>query len=167
MNSSLAPAGRSLCSAFEGVIALLLEKTGASRTTLRIDLPEIGASVTLPVAEALRSGERSLRQEGSVNQRAAATVQWLERYREVLVQNDFKAEPKPPQALVDIYGTKAQMLGPIVHADTLVGWISVHENSGSRIWREEDIAALQEALDSATRLVEDFAAANSGDPTEI
>lgn len=166
MTRSLTPAGRALRDSLEEVMALLLEKTGASRTTLRIDLPEIDASVTLPIAEALHPGERSLRQEGGVNQREAATVQWLERHRKTLVQNDFKEEPKPPQALVDIYGTKAQMLGPIVLGGALVGWISVHENTGPRIWREGDIAALQDSLGSVTRLIEDFTAANTNDSAE-
>jgi maleate isomerase len=82
--------------------------------------------------------------------------QWLERHRRILVQNDFSQEPRPPQALIDAYSTAAQMLGPVILKGALAGWISVHENSGPRAWQDQDVAALQEAVDAVVRLVEDF-----------
>lgn len=139
---------------FDDIMRRLLEETGASRTTLRADIEALGVSVNLPMAEALRPGVNSLRGDGSVNQRAAETVEWLEAHRTILVQNDFDAAPYPPAALVQSYGTKAQMLGPIFIGDRLIGWISVHENTGPRQWAAADVAALREAITRASAIIE-------------
>jgi hypothetical protein len=48
-----------------------------------------------------------------------------------------------------IFGTKAQMIAPIVRANKMVGWISVHQNESARQWKPEDVVALEAAVDAA------------------
>jgi maleate isomerase len=125
----------------------LLAATSASRVTVRLDLPQLGFGVDDVAAEARQDGVASLQGQTAINQRAAATVQWLERERRLLVQDDLAgADPAPPPQLVEIYGTRAQMLAPLELEDDLVGWISVHENRGPRHWSDEDKSALQSAV---------------------
>jgi maleate isomerase len=133
----------------------LLAATGASRVTVRLDLPQLGFGVDDVAAEARQDGVASLQGQTAINQRAAATVRWLERERRLLVQDDLAgADPAPPPQLVEIYGTRAQMLAPLEQAGDLVGWISVHENRGPRHWRNED----QHALETAAAWFQDWLA---------
>ena len=130
------------------VLQDLLDRTDASRVTLRVDVPEHGFHVDKAAVEALAPGERSLLQESSVDQRTADTVKWLIEQRRILVQNDvFSHGPAPPSALMKIYGTRAQMLGPLFVGEWLAGWISVHQNHSPRTWRPSDQEALETAME--------------------
>jgi maleate isomerase len=140
----------------------LLDATAASRTTLRLDWRPWGAHVDDVFAEAREPGIESLVGKTSIRQREAETVKWLERTRCVLVQGDCAAEsPAPPPALLDIYGVRAQMLAPLVVNETLVGWISVHENSSPRKWTPEDIQALENAAAAVTNTLDEENARSS------
>ena len=130
----------------------LLKDTKASRVTIRLDVPSRGFHVDSVVAEAVATGVKSLKGDSSINQRQAATVKWLERERRLLVQDDLsKADPAPPPALVAVYETKAQMLGPLIKGDHVFGWISVHYNEGPRQWTRSEITALERAVTQAYR----------------
>lgn len=137
------------------VLGRLREATGALRTTLRVDVPALAFHVDLPAAEALAPGARSLLAEGSIDQRAAPTIHWLERERRVLAQPDFQAaDPRPPQALIDAYGVQAQMLGPILSGGCLAGWISVHSATRRARWSDKEVAALEAAVEETRRLLD-------------
>ena len=136
-----------LVARFNGLIAELRAKTNASRTTLRLDVEEHGFRVNGVVAEALAPGIKSIAQEVNLQQRKTQTATYLEQHRKILVQNDcLNAELSPPKELMQIYGTKAQMMGPIVRDGKLTGWISVHYNLSTREWTPGDIAALESAV---------------------
>lgn len=139
-----------LRASFNTLLADLLQATGASRTTLRIDMPEIGFHVDDPAGEARNPGDTdvpALTGQTALDQRALDTVRWLDQNRRNLVQNFCQgAVPSPPQALIDIYGVKAQMLGPVIVDDALVGWISVHENRRVREWNAAEVSALDAAI---------------------
>jgi maleate isomerase len=138
--------------AFDAILAELLEATSASRTTLRIDDAAHGFHVDDVAGEALASGEPSLRGQTSINQRAAATAQWVEKNRRLLVQADLShGDPRPPEALLRLYKVKAQMLAPIERDGRLDGWISVHEARGTRQWSEQDQAAVSKAVAQVLR----------------
>lgn len=150
--------GREIASRFDAILETLLETTAASRVTLRIDLPEHDFGVNVPAAEARAPGVKSLMSESSLDQRAAATIEWLERERRILVQSDVLSDvlsdgPRPPQALIDIYGTRAQMLGPLFDGAHLMGWISVHQSGRAREWRASDVAALENALEAVREVL--------------
>lgn len=132
---------------FEAILQELLDRTGATRTTLRLDLPDLGFQINDVAAEALAPGMRSLRCDTSIDQRAAASARFLERERRMLVQPDcLNAEAAPPPELIRLYGVRAQMLGPVIRSGELTGWISVHDTRDAREWRAADIAALEEAI---------------------
>jgi maleate isomerase len=138
---------------FQEILQELLVSTGASRTTLRLDLPDQDAGLDTVAAEALAPGIRSIRNDTSIrNLRGASTVRFLVEQRRPLVQNDCLADAlAPPSELIELYGVRAQMLAPIVRDDRLIGVISVHYVPGPRDWRAEDVAALQEATERVQR----------------
>jgi maleate isomerase len=140
----------------ERVMATLREATGGSRTTLRIDVPEHNCNVDRVCAESVAPGIAELKLNTSLNQRSLATVQWLIATRKPLVQDDCaNAEVKPPKALMEVYGVKAQMLVGLETADgEVIGWISVHYVPGTRTWTDAEVAALQRAADQVRAILQ-------------
>jgi maleate isomerase len=129
--------------ALQAIIDELHETTRASRTTLRIARPPEYFPV---VAETLNEGMRSIAADVHIDLRRAATVEFLKREQRMLVQRDCLVdEPAAPRELVDVYGTRAQMMAPIVRGGSLIGYISVHHAGEPRDWSEEDVAALESA----------------------
>jgi maleate isomerase len=149
-------ASGSLRAALQSVTQELLERTGADRTTLRVDVPEHDLVVDLTAAESLRPAVRSIRRDAGLDQRRLNTVQWVEAHRTNLVQPHFRGDPAPPQALIEVYGVKAQMLGPVQGRQggnpALVGWLSAHSLT-EREWSRDDIAALDAARAAVERLL--------------
>lgn len=128
------------------IMRRLLDATGASRTTLRIDDAHHGFHSDEVLAEALAPVQASMVGEKSIRHRAAATAQWLEANRRLLVQNDFvSGGPEAPRALRDVFGVQAQMLAPVVREGRLDGWVSVHLAGATRIWSPDDQAAAERA----------------------
>jgi maleate isomerase len=138
--------------ALRDILHDLLTTTTASRTTLRLGLPKRNLRVDKVAAEAIAPGVRPIGEDSSIDQRALPTVKFIEEERRILVQNDcLTADPAPPAALIDFYGVKAQMLGPIVLDDSVIGWISVHYTPGPREWTHKDVAALRDAVERVRR----------------
>jgi maleate isomerase len=136
------------------ILADLLRTTDASRTTIRLDLPQFGFHVDDPAGEARTDEAPALSGQTALDQRSLATVRWLEINKFSLIQSDCaNADPAPPEALMNFYGVKAQMLGPIIRDDKLVGWISVHENRATRQWSETDVDHLTSALHQVDSLL--------------
>jgi maleate isomerase len=116
--------------------------TGAHRATLRLDVPGMNFPC---VAESCAPGVRAISDDNSLDQAGAATAQWITRTRRVLVQPDLSAaDPAPPQALLDAYGVRAQMLAPVMVAGERVGWISLH-STAPRDWTPEQVMAIEMA----------------------
>lgn len=134
---------------FQGVMETLLETTDASRTTLRLDLPEINVTVDTIIAEATAHGAISLKGSKSITdlRNTVAPVKYLAEHLKILVQDDcLNATPAPPPSLIEHYGVKAQMLGPVIENGSLIGVISVHYNLGVRHWSEQDVEHLRQAM---------------------
>jgi len=124
------------------VLRELLTATGASRVTLRLDV----AGMNFPVVAEAVDGVAALSGVHSLDQRRLATVEYLFRTHDVLVQDDCRvAEPPPPAALMSGYGVQAQMLAPLLHGGTVLGWISVHDCTRTRSWTETDVDRLRAA----------------------
>jgi maleate isomerase len=129
------------------VLRGLLSDTGASRATLRLDV----AGMNFPVVAEAVDGVVPLSGVHSLDQRNLATVRYLFRTHDVLVQDDCQtADPPPPAALVDAYGVKAQMLAPLLYAATVLGWVSVHDCTRARSWTDTDVAQLRAAVQEIT-----------------
>ena len=129
----------------QGLMAELLERTGASRTTLRID--DTPGEVFPVKAEALAPGINSIAGDRTIPIRESATFKWMERERRILVQEDLlSADPAPAADLIERYGGRAQMLAPIERDGELIGLVSVHYAPGPRSWSDEDVAVLEDVL---------------------
>ena len=137
------------------VLATLLAESNGSRTTLRIDDAARGWNVDFVCGEATKPGVKPLRGDGSIDQRAAATVKWLDANKRHLVQPDLtnSPDPAPPPALLSAYAAKAQMLAPLFSKDGfLQGWISVHYVDGTHDFTEAEIASLTHAQERVKAL---------------
>ena len=133
--------------AYEQVMEDLRQRLGASRTTLRLDQPDANYPVA---AESCALGVASIRHDNSIDQRNAASARWILKEGRVLVVDDaLTADPAPPTAIVNVYGLRAFMLAPLARKDarSLIGWISVHENSGRRRWTEAEVSEVQVAVE--------------------
>jgi maleate isomerase len=153
-----------LAATFDAILRDVFRQTDASRTTIRLDLPELGMSLASPIAEIRGPGVRSLIGEVSVNQRSSAAVRWLDRERRVFVMNDCLApedpETAPGQEVLDIYGLRAEMVAPIIRDGQLIGCLSAHDTRGPRHWSPEEVRVMEEGV----RLVL-HAVAHFGRPT--
>jgi maleate isomerase len=130
----------------------LLRSCDADRVTVRLDAPDLALDVDITVGEAVRAGVRRLGGDRTLDQRALETVRWLEEHRRPLVQPDFGSPPIPPSALREVYGVKAQMLGPVEVGGELVGWVSVH-SLAERPWSSADVLALEQTARSVDALM--------------
>lgn len=127
--------------ALEAIVERLLAESGASRVTLRQDVP--GKYVFPVTHEALVPGAGSLMEERTVDLRTQPVVGELERGRQV-VQNDSRAandDPAFQQMLFTYGGLSAQIVTPILRDERLVAIVSVHELRGPRVWTAEEIEA--------------------------
>jgi hypothetical protein len=146
---------KDLARKFDNVLTTLLRESHGSRTTLRIDDSARGWDVDFVCAEATQSGVKSLRGDGSIDQRAAQTVKWMEKHRRNLIQPDLtnNPDPAPPPALMSAYAAKAQMLAPLFNTSGyLQGWISVHYIDGTHQFSEAETSALDKAREEVLQL---------------
>ncbi len=89
-----------LAAALEPILHDLMAATQALRCTVRIDHPALGYSVNTPCAEVLAPGAPSMMGDGSIDHRRARSVRWVEKTRQILLQEDVFADPEmaPPPA---------------------------------------------------------------------
>ena len=148
---------RRLQERFDTILSTLRVATRATRTTLRIDLPDRGLHVDDVAGEALAPGAASLRGQTAIDQRAAGSITWLAENRRVLVQNDVtgRVDPAPPPALMAVFGVTAQMLAPVVRDGAMPGWISVHHSGGARAWTDDDVSAVDAAVRELHRALDE------------
>jgi GAF domain-containing protein len=125
----------------EAIVRQLLAETGASRVTLRQDVP---GDYAFPVThEAVAPGVGSLKEERTVDLRTQPVVRELEGGRQV-VQNDSVAandDPAFQQMLRTYGGLSAQIVTPVMHDERLVAIVSVHELRRPRVWTAVEIRA--------------------------
>ena len=137
----------------EDVVRELLETTGASRVTLRRDLP--GAQPFPVVAEALAPGVGSLREERSVHLPTQPVVLEVQRGRQV-VQDDSAAASDDPafQRMLEAYGgLAAQIVTPVLRDGVLEAIVSVHQLGAPRRWTDDEIAAATRAAERVGELL--------------
>lgn len=122
------------------LLAALLAGVGASRVTLRQDVP----GDTFPVThEALAAEARSLRDERTVDLRTQPVVREILAGRQV-VQDDCRAsfDDDAFQRMLDVYGgLAAQIVTPVLRDGRLVGILSLHHLGEPRRWTADEIAA--------------------------
>jgi GAF domain-containing protein len=133
------------------ILEQLRVETGASRVTLRRDVP---GDYAFPVTdEALGPGVASLRDERTIDLRSQPVVRELQAGRQV-VQDDCRSAYEDPafHRMLDAYGgLAAQIVTPIFREGVVVAIVSVHQLGRARQWTDGEIAA---AAGAAERVAE-------------
>jgi GAF domain-containing protein len=130
---------------FQEVVDELLEATGASRCTLRRDVPDDYFPVT---HEALAPGVPSIREERTTDLRRAPVVRELLETRKQVVQDDCASAFDDPdfQRMLDAYGgLAAQIVTPVFSDGRLAAIVSLHQLGAPRAWSERERALAAEA----------------------
>ncbi len=137
----------------DAILEELLRDVGASRVTLRQDVP---GNYAFPVThEALAAGAGSLREERTVDLRAQPVLRELARGRQV-VQPDCRAAFDEPafHAMLETYGgLAAQIVTPIFAGERLAAIVSLHQLAAPRAWTEHEIAACTRAAARVAELL--------------
>lgn len=122
------------------VVDELLAATGASRCTLRRDVPDDFFPVT---HEALAPGASSIREERTTDlQKAPVVRQMLETGAQV-VQDDCSSAFDDPafQRMLGVYGgLAAQIVTPVFLDGKLAAIVSLHQLGAPRRWSDEERA---------------------------
>lgn len=131
----------------------LLSQTGASRVTLRQDVP---GEYAFPVTEeALAPGVGSLREERTVDLRGQPVALEVAKGRQV-VQDDCASAYDDPafQRMREAYGgLAAQIVTPVLADGRVAGIVSLHQLGSPRRWTEEEIEACRTAAARVAELL--------------
>ena len=129
----------------DSILVGLLSQLGASRVTLRQDLPGDRA---FPVTyEALAPGAGSLRAEATIDLRTQPVAIEVAAGRQV-VQDDCASAYDDPafQRMREVYGgLGAQIVTPVFTAGRVSAILSVHQLGAPRRWTEGEIDRCGEA----------------------
>ncbi len=101
---------------------------------------------TFLLAESLAPGIESMADAPQAGIDEAPTYVYLRTERRSLLQADCREDPLPPTMLTQRYRVGAQMLGPLLDGEQLLGTVSVHEVGRTRHWSEADASALERAV---------------------
>jgi GAF domain-containing protein len=122
----------------------LLSATGASRVTLRQDVPGDIFPVT---HEALSDGTPSIRDVATPDMARQPVVREVQQGRQI-VQDDCPAASEEPhfREMLELYGgLRAQIVTPVVENGRVTAIVSLHQLGRTRQWRADEIAAASEA----------------------
>jgi GAF domain-containing protein len=140
-------------SALHDLVEGLRAATGASRVTLRRDLP---GDVPYPVVEeSLAEGVGSIRDERSVHLPTQPVVREIQQGRQVVQDDSARAYDDPAfQRMLEAYGgLAAQIVTPVVVDGRVAAIISVHQLGAPRTWTEDEIGAADDAARRAAELL--------------
>jgi GAF domain-containing protein len=130
----------------DDVLEALLRSTGASRVTLRQDVP---GDYAFPVThEALAAGVASLREERTIDLRNQPVALEVAAGRQVVQDDCAQAYDDPAfHRMRETYGgLAAQIVTPVPAADgRLAGIVSLHQLVSPRRWTEGEIEACRNA----------------------
>jgi len=138
----------------DAILADLLAETGASRVTLRRDIP---GDYAFPVTnEALAPGVGSLREEHTVDLRTQPVALEVAAGRQVVQDDSATAFDDPAfHRMRAIYGgLAAQIVTPVARdGDGVAGIVSVHQLGNPRHWTEDEVGACRSAAASLGKLL--------------
>lgn len=136
----------------DAILEELLASTGASRVTLREDVPGDVFPVT---HEARADGVGSIAGVATPDMARQPVVLEVGQGRQV-VQDDCLAASTEPhfRAMLDLYGgLRAQIVTPVVRAGRVDAIVSLHQLGRTRRWSAEEIASAQRAADRVGELL--------------
>jgi GAF domain-containing protein len=129
----------------DDVLQALLSSTGASRVTLRQDVP---GGYAFPVThEALADEVGSLREERSIDLRSQPVAREVGAGRQVVQDDCAQAYDDPAfHRMREAYGgLAAQIVTPVLVGERVAGIVSLHQLGSPRHWTEEEIEACRAA----------------------
>jgi GAF domain-containing protein len=136
----------------DAILGELLTATGASRVTLRQDLP----GEVFPVThEVLANGAPPIKGLATPDMARQPVVLQVQQGRQV-VQEDCEAASDEPhfREMLELYGgLRAQIVTPIVRNDRVAAIVSLHQLGRTRRWTEEDIAAASRTAEKVGELL--------------
>jgi GAF domain-containing protein len=130
--------------AIDGILEELLATTGASRVTLRQDVPGDVFPVT---NEALADGTPSIKGVATPDMARQPVVLEVQQGRQV-VQDDCEAASAEPhfREMLELYGgLRAQIVTPVVREGRVAAIVSLHQLGRTRRWTETEIEAARDA----------------------
>ena len=139
-------------SEIDGIIHDLLRATGASRVTLRRDLPDDVFPVT---HEALADGAPPISGVATPDMARQPVVLQVTEGRQV-VQDDCLAASDEPhfRAMLELYsGVRAQIVTPVVRDGRVAAIVSLHQLGRARHWTDEEIEAARSAAERVGKLL--------------
>jgi len=137
----------------EDVLQALLSSTGASRVTLREDVP---GDYAFPVThEALAPGVGSLRGERTVDLRNQPVALEVAAGRQVIQDDCAQAFDDPAfHRMRETYGgLAAQIVTPVLDDGKVKGIVSLHQLGEPRQWRDDEIEACRAAAARVGELI--------------
>ena len=138
--------------AIDEILGKLLVATGASRVTLRRDVPGDVFPVT---NEALADGTQSIKGVATPHMARQPVVLEVQQGWQV-VQDDCLAASEEPhfREMLELYGgLRAQIVTPIVRESRVAAIVSLHQLGRTRHWSEEEIEAASEAANKVGELL--------------
>jgi GAF domain-containing protein len=136
----------------DAILRELLSATGASRVTLRRDLPDDVFPVT---NEALADGTPSIIGMATPNMARQPVVLQVQQGGQV-VQEDCRTASSEPHfhEMLELYGgLRAQIVTPIVRGGRVAAIVSLHQLGRTRRWTEDEIAAASETARQVAELL--------------
>jgi GAF domain-containing protein len=137
----------------DDVLQGLLARTGASRVTLRQNLP---GDYAFPVTdEALAAGVGSLREERTVDLRGQPVALEVAAGRQVVQDDCATAHDDPAfHRMREVYcGLAAQVVTPVLVDEEVRGIVSLHQLGAPRHWSEDEIDACRAGAARIAELV--------------
>jgi GAF domain-containing protein len=129
--------------AIDGILGDLLAATGASRVTLRQDVPGDVFPVT---NEVLADGAPSIKGLATPDMARQPVVLEVQQGRQV-VQDDCPAASAEPhfREMLELYGgLRAQIVTPVMRDGRVAAIVSLHQLGRTRRWRETEVEAARE-----------------------
>jgi GAF domain-containing protein len=139
--------------AIDDVLQALLSSTGASRVTLRQDVP---GDYAFPVThEALAAGAGSLRDERTIDLRDQPVAREVGAGRQVVQDDCAQAYDDPAfHRMREAYGgLAAQIVTPVLAGERVAGIVSLHQLGSPRRWTAEEIEACRAAAARVAELL--------------
>jgi GAF domain-containing protein len=137
----------------DDVLQKLLDGTGASRVTLRQDVP---GEYKFPVThEALAPGVGSLREERTIDLRSQPVALEIAAGRQV-VQDDCATaydDPSFHRMRKTYGGLAAQIVTPVMPDGSVKGIVSLHQLGSPRVWSDDEIEACSAAASRVGELL--------------
>jgi GAF domain-containing protein len=136
----------------DAILQELLSTTGASRVTLRQDVPGDVFPVT---HEVLADGAPPIKDVATPDMPRQPVVLEIQQGRQV-VQDDCLAASAEPhfREMLELYGgMRAQIVTPVVRAGRVAGIVSLHQLGRTREWSEHEIEAARRATERVGELL--------------